>query len=187
MAHKFDVSDPDKLDRPERKALLPAAKILQKAGLNQGMHFADIGCGGGFFSLPAAGIVGSSGKIWAVDISEEMLAHLQSKDPPAQVSALLSSENQFPIPDQAVDMVLVAFVLHEAEAKTQFLSEIKRIMKSTARLIIIDFKKIHEEKGPPREDRISREEVVSLLRDAGFQIEKTISLNDSHYQIIAQS
>ena len=43
-------------------------KILLQIGLNTGMTFVDIGCGYGFFSIPAAEIVGPSGKVICIDI-----------------------------------------------------------------------------------------------------------------------
>ena len=43
------------------------------------MTFADIGCGQGFFTVPAAKIVGESGKVYASDISETNIQKLREK------------------------------------------------------------------------------------------------------------
>ena len=83
-------------------------------------------------------------------------------------------------------MVFTAFVLHEADNVHLFFSEIKRIMKRDARLVIIDFEKIEEESGPPLEHRISKDDAVSLLNASGFDDRDTQSLNSSHYQLVAE-
>ena len=73
MTHKFDAKNRHKLDNPKRREMLPPEKTLIRLGLKQGDIVADIGCGIGYFTIPAANIVGDSGKVFAMDISPEML------------------------------------------------------------------------------------------------------------------
>ncbi len=54
MAHKFNVKDMQKLDSPERRKILPPEETLIKIGLNKNQIFIDIGCGIGYFSIPAS-------------------------------------------------------------------------------------------------------------------------------------
>jgi len=61
MANKFDINNKNKLDNPKRRESLPPYDILKTLGLQEGDIFADIGCGIGYFSIPAADIVGSKG------------------------------------------------------------------------------------------------------------------------------
>ncbi|MEE4311039.1 MAG: hypothetical protein V2J62_04160 [candidate division KSB1 bacterium] len=82
-------------------------------------------------------------------------------------------------------IVFTAFVLHEADDAPLFLSEIRRIMKRDAKLVIIDFEKIEEEGGPPLEHRISRDDAIALLSANGFSIRSSQSLSKSHYQLVA--
>jgi len=42
-------------------------KILERAGLKPGQNVLEVGCGPGFFTIPAAHIVGEEGKVYAVD------------------------------------------------------------------------------------------------------------------------
>lgn len=73
MKKTFDVKNMHKLDNPKRRELLPPDQTLRKLGIKEGEIIADIGCGIGYFTLPASKMVGEKGKIYAMDISAEML------------------------------------------------------------------------------------------------------------------
>ncbi len=53
---------------PERRKMQNPESILIDIGLKPGMIFVDIGCGDGYFALPAARMVGPEGKVIAIDI-----------------------------------------------------------------------------------------------------------------------
>ena len=79
MSHKFSAKDKSKLDNPERRKILPPPITLEKLYLQKGDIVADVGCGIGYFNIPAAVIVGEMGKVYAIDISEEMLREVQER------------------------------------------------------------------------------------------------------------
>jgi len=186
MPHKFDAARAANLEKSDRKQQFPPHKILKEMGLKKDMSLADIGCGGGFFTLPAAEIVGSSGKIWALDISETMLQRLRDKQPPAHVIIKKSGESSFPVADKVVDFVLMSSVLHEADHAEIFLTEAHRILKPNGRLVVIEHEKKQEQGGPPEIDRITKDHAQILLQQAGFIVVQVSSLNNSHYQIIGE-
>ncbi len=53
--------------------------ILKQIGLQGGMQVADLGCGAGYFALPAARLVGSRGKVYAVDVQKSALAQVRKE------------------------------------------------------------------------------------------------------------
>ena len=59
----------------------------------------------------------------------------------------------------------------------------KRILKPSGRLIVIDWEKKVEEKGPPFEERIPKEKAETLFQEAGFEIIGKGNLNPSHYEV----
>ena len=77
MKHKFDAKSKHKLDNHQRRELLPPERTLLLMGLREGDVMADIGCGIGYFTVPAADIVGNSGKVYGLDVSEEMLGDVE--------------------------------------------------------------------------------------------------------------
>ena len=184
--HKFEPKHTARLLSEEREKALSPKRLLEEAGLKEGGTFADIGCGPGFFTLPASMIVGEKGRVFAVDTQQEMLDQLKARKPPKNVVLVKSGESSVPVDDSSADLVLIAFVLHEAERKSVFLKEIKRITKAGGAVLIIDWKKKKEEHGPPVEERLTAKAVSELLTGAGFKGIKASSLNASHYRISAR-
>ena len=66
-------------DEEKRRKWQDPEAILAAIGLKKDDTFVDVGCGAGYFSIPAAKIVGLSGKVYGVDITPEMIARLKDK------------------------------------------------------------------------------------------------------------
>jgi cyclopropane fatty-acyl-phospholipid synthase-like methyltransferase len=76
MVHKFDAKKAGILDDPERVKILDPDRTLDKLELTGEVVLVDLGCGTGFFSIPAARRVK---KVFALDIAQEMLDILREK------------------------------------------------------------------------------------------------------------
>ena len=181
--HKFNPEHIDRLLSAERLMEQHPEGLLRHEGLAPGDSFADVGCGPGFFTIPAAGIVGEKGKVYAIDTSEEMLFELDKRDPPPNVVLVKSAESEIPLDDAVADMALLSYVLHEAEDAVLFLKEVGRILTDGAILLILDWKKRVEDKGPPVQDRLTEESVMKMLEEAGFVDSEASSFTESHYKI----
>ena len=66
-------------DEAERRQWQEPGPILKAIGMEVGKRFADIGCGDGFFSLPAARMAGEGGAVYGVDADAESLKELREK------------------------------------------------------------------------------------------------------------
>src|SRR3989338_4846375 len=111
MAHKFDPQHIDRLLNADRFKEINPRELLASTGLKAGYVFADVGCGPGFFTLPAAEIVGTKGSVHAIDTQQEMLDALKKRNPPACVHIVKSGEQSIPLKDKEADMALLAYVL----------------------------------------------------------------------------
>jgi ubiquinone/menaquinone biosynthesis C-methylase UbiE len=116
-----------------------------------------------------------------------MLIDLRDRrNPPENIILMKSEEYEIPIGDFETDFTLLAFVLHETPDKARLLGEIRRIMKPGATLLVLDWVKKAEDKGPPLEERISDKEARAFVEDAGFDVVQLSPLTHSHYRIIAR-
>lgn len=188
MSHKFDPANKEKLQSEWRKKNLPPIPTLEKLGLVAEDSVADLGCGIGYFTIPATEIINPSNKIFALDTSEEMLAEVEKKGSGtgfSNVVPIKTEEYDLKIPDESVSFALLVTVLHEIEDKERFLQEANRILKPSGRIAVIDWEKKHTEMGPPIDHRISLEEVMELLTTTGFDVSKIINLADVFYGIVA--
>lgn len=186
MHHKFDAKSSTKLDNEERRKRLPPDKVLHKFGLAQGDTVADVGCGIGYFTIPASNIVGPDGRVFAMDISEEMLANTREKAHQARannIETIKISENDFLLPANSVNIGIIFFVLHEAQEPCRFLSELHRIIKPGGRLAMIDWEKREMPQGPPAAHRISNEEATLLLEQTGFSV-TVVDIDENFYGLL---
>ncbi len=182
MAHKFNPENKHRLDNPQRKKDLPVFKILKDAGLKQGDVLVDIGCGVGFFSLPAAQVVGKEGLVYGVDTCKELLLEVEKrKKDKFNIKTVQSGEYDFRLAKEIADFVIVAFVWHEVIDKELFLNRIKELLKDKGVLLILEWQKTKTQGGPPLEDRISKEEALRILEDSGFKDVKELNVYDQAY------
>ena len=172
MVHKFDIKNKHKLDNEMRRKILPPLEILVDMGLREGDIMADIGCGIGYFTFPASRVVGRLGKVFAMDISKEMLVEVDKKADENNISNILTvhtKENDLKIPAGTVTFALISNVLHEAEDNEKFINEVSRILTNDGRIGIIEWQKVEGEFGPPLEHRLSEEYVKNLLFGIGLK------------------
>lgn len=152
--------DPSFLESEGRKKELPPGELLEKAGLKRGDILIDYGCGPGFFSIPAADIVGDKGHVYAVDISEAMLDALgQRVGKRSNITALKPEE----IEGIRADKILLVNVLHEFDDAGEMIKSLNSHLKEGGRFIAIDWQKKETAGGPPVGHRICKEEAMGYF------------------------
>jgi ubiquinone/menaquinone biosynthesis C-methylase UbiE len=176
--HKFSHHHAERLEQPERYSLIPPAETLLRFGLRNGMTFADVGAGTGFFTRAAAEIVGADGAVFALDLSSEMIDILRDKGVQSNIQLLLSEEYLFPLDEHCADMTLLAFVVHETPDIPRFIHEALRITKPGGTIVILEWKKQTEEHGPEKEERLAVDDLLSFL--SGYSV-RSGNMNASHY------
>ena len=110
MAHKFNIGNRHKLDNEKRRKLLPPYKTLENLGLQPGDIMADIGCGIGYFTIPASEVVGETGKVFAMDISFEMIQEVEKKAEEnniTNIKTIVTEENDLKVDDGAVTYAFI--------------------------------------------------------------------------------
>ena len=188
--HKFQAINRKKLDNSKRREILPPKETLMKLGLKFDDIVADIGCGIGYFTFPAANIVNKKNKVYALDISNEMLDDIKNKMNEKNVRNITckkTEEYDLKLEDKSVTYVIMVNVLHEIEDKIKMLKEIHRILKSGGKIAIIDFEKKETEEGPPVGHRIAKEELLDLYKICGFEVIDEISFSNIFYGLVAKN
>ncbi len=187
---RFDPQNVHRLDDPERNRYLPVDAILDTIGLTASGNVADVGAGNGYFALPIALRIGPAYKLFAVDISQEMLGHLREKlsapDAPANVVPLLGTDVATNLPDATCALVFMASVWHEFDDHSAVLAEAARILQSGGRIAILDWRpEGMRPPGPPQDHRIPRSTVERTLTDSHWHVQKAEDINDSIYLVVA--
>ena len=189
----FSPKNMNKLEHPDRYKELPPIEILEKLSLTNGDKFGDFGCGIGFFSIPAAKIVGGSGHVYASDISRDMLEGLKERLPEenkSQVSLCLASVDQGKLSSglsgARVNKAMISTVLHEVDDPQAFLQMVGGALVSGGKLGVIEWIKKDMPMGPSQAIRISEKELEDMLRKTGYQVETAIQLSKRFYMVIAE-
>lgn len=152
---------------PLRKLLQNPEKILSPY-INNGMKVLDIGCAMGFFSLPLARMVGSSGKVICVDLQQKMIESLEKRAKKAGLSNRIGTricrESSLVLDglDEEIDFTLAFYVVHEVPDVCGFFSQVYKTMKPGGRFLVV------EPKG--HVSKRDFEVTISIAEKAGFRI-----------------
>lgn len=190
LPHKFDPSHADRLLAEERRQWQDPNQILSLLGLGPGEVLVDVGAGPGYFSVAAAPLVGPAGKVYAIDISLEMLMKLGQQIYAAgitNVEPVLSRETNIPLDGGIADAALLANVLHEAEDPGALLTEVRRMVKGGGRLLVVEWKKEPTPMGPPVEERLDPAALMSLAPAAGWQVEAAPDPGPYHWAVLLRT
>lgn len=163
--------------------------VLDGIGVRRGWHVADLGCGGGYFTIPFLDYVGEEGVIYAVDRDPDALSSLERSldSVPSrrhQIRLLEEDISKTSIPSHSVDVVFFANVLHDIEDKRIFLEEVKRIAKESAFIVDIDWHREPSPFGPPFNIRITERDAKILAEENGFLVSKSIEAGPYHYGLL---
>ena len=186
MARKFDPNKKDVLVSPQRQRRLDTYLVTAFIPISPYHVVADVGCGPGYFTVPIAKHV-FYGKVFALDVQQEMLdaakkevdrVHLTN------VELVLSQEDKLPLEDDSLDGAFTAFVVHEAETPKVLLEEIRRCLRKSGWLALLEWQKRETEDGPPLKERIDEGELREMAEGIGFRFSARHSLNDSQYMLL---
>ena len=187
MPHKFDVSKIKRLDSPERlKGLPPFEEIFSQLPLKPAQSIADIGCGTGTFSLPLAKHV-AQGKLYCLDIADEMLAEARKKVQENKVTNIVvqkCKDLDFGLKSQSLDGVFMTFVLHEQEDRVGFLKAVSGLLKVGGWVGFLEWVKREMPEGPPLNERIDQPEARVLADSAGFKVLNEKAFGEKFYMMV---
>jgi len=163
--------------------------ILKGIGLSAGMVFVDVGCGDGFFAIPAAQLVGEKGVVYGVDIDASAIERLKDKAAEKglkNVTAKVGEAEETIFCEGCADMVFCGRVLHDFRDPAKVLHNAKRMLKPAGTLVDLDWKKKPTVFGPPVRIRFSEEQAASLIKAAGFTIEDVKAAGRNFYIVTAK-
>ena len=161
------------LIRPERDQEENASESFQKLDLNPGMVVCDLGCGNGYWTLPMAKKVGSQGVVYAVDIQPEMLQKLRQRSDRFQlknVRPVLGTIDNPKLPLDTLDLLLMVDVYHEFSHPESMLWEIRRALKPTGVIALLEYRKEDETVPIKLLHKMSKRQIMKEYTKNGFKL-----------------
>ena len=142
----FGTQDLGLLEAPDRDQWQKPDQIMDALGVAEGSVVAELGAGGGWFTLRLAERVGPNGSVYAEDVQQAMLEgirrRMQSQNR-SNVTTVLGTASDPHLPG-ALDAVLISDAFHEMDipedpkAVVTLLRNIAQALKPQGRLGIVD-------------------------------------------------
>ena len=178
IAHVMGHQAADWLERPEREKEEHPTRMVELLDLKSGDSVADIGAGTGYISWRMAEKVGAQGKVYAVDVQQEML-DLLAKNTKSRglqnVIPILGSITNANLPTNSIDLAIMVDVYHEFSHPYEMMKSMKAALKPGGRVAFVEYraedlnipiKPVHK----MTEAQVRREAIA-----AGLEWEKTIA------------
>ncbi len=174
------------LETPARLNSLKIAEVIPKLGLKPGQIVADIGAGSGIYSLRFANALKAGGFVYAVDIDQALLDHINEAATETGISNLQTVLGQVDDPalPETVDLAFINDVLHHIEHRAEYLKALAGYLKPGGRVAIIDF---IPGKGGHANDptlQVSQEQATTWMAAAGLKPLEDIKLFDDRWFVI---
>jgi ubiquinone/menaquinone biosynthesis C-methylase UbiE len=135
----------ERFEREGRDAYDHRKEAVAALGLKAGMVVADVGAGTGLFTRLFSPVVGESGRVYAVDISEEFVAHVEKvarEQKMGNIVGVVCKPDTVELPPASVDLVFICDTYHHFEYPQKTMRSIHKALKPKGQVVLIDFHRI---------------------------------------------
>lgn len=171
--------------------LLQPSLVIEKAGVKSGQSIADLGCGkNGHLAFHLTGLVGSRGRVYAVDIIK---SHLDDIDGELKRQAIknlrtvwsdLERIGATDIEESSLDVAFIINTLHQAQKPLDLLREAVRLTKSGAKVVVVDWSRYASPLGPDDVYRIDKNKLVDSVKKIGLYLDNEFSAGQYHFGLV---
>lgn len=184
----FQPKDLGLLEGPDRDAWQQPDKVMDELGIADGSVVADLGAGGGWFTIRLARRVGPNGVVYAEDVQHEMIEamrrrveRLRLRD---RVRFQLGKLTDPELPAGALDAALIVGTYPEMAQPVTLLRNLAKSLKPDGRVGIVDFTKEGGGPGPPMEERVDPERIIADARAAGLRLRSRPNFLRYQYMLV---
>jgi len=165
-------------------------KNVEQCGIQAGMEIADFGSGLGHYSLAAGKALISTGRVYAIDIQQDLLTKLKNNATREGVYNIeviwgdIEKPNGTKLRDNSVDLVFLSNILFQIENKDGVVKEAKRVLHTGGRVLAVDWTDSFGGLGPKPEAVFRKDMAMELFEKNGFHLDREIMAGAHHYGLI---
>jgi len=189
------VRTPGELFPPDKIFLLEEPRdwqdteeIMDRLHLGAGDIVADIGAGSGYFTIPFVSRVGDKGLVFAEEIQIEMINYISRKVDELElknIRVIFGKPEDPSLLDNFFNLVFLANTYHELEKPFLMLENIRKDMRFSGRLAIIDWDPAKQSPfGPPIEAKVPENTIIREVERSGFKLIEKHNFMPYHYFLV---
>jgi SAM-dependent methyltransferase len=165
----------DRLETESREIYRQRQNLAALVGPLRGTAVADVGAGSGFMVEEFARLVGSEGKVYAVDINPSMLDAIVQKaeqEGLSNIEKILCPEDSVNLPPRSVDLVFICDTYHHLPYPKATMASIHRALRPGGQLVLVDFRRVAGESSEWLLEHVRAGEDVfrQEILEAGFKL-----------------
>ena len=184
----FPPQDLGDLEGPDRDAWQMPEAIMDALGIADGSRVADIGAGGGWFTVRLARRVGPNGIVYAQDVQPQMLEAIRrrvDREGLRNVRTVRGDSVDPHLQPGSVEAILIVDAYHEfRENGPALLKHLAVALAPGGRLGLVEYTRGDGGPGPPAEDRIDEARVVAEAQAAGLRLARRETFLPFQYFLI---
>jgi SAM-dependent methyltransferase len=173
IATTMHYTGADWLTRESRQREEDCRQLLKELKVQPGQIICDMGCGNGFYTLKLARLTGPKGKVYAVDIQQEMLDLLARRAREAKIENIvpvLGKDDDPRLPANSIDLVLMVDVYHEFSQPAAMLKAIRKSLKPRGRIALVEFRAEDPDVPIKPLHKMSKKQILKELPGNGFTL-----------------
>jgi len=163
------------LEGPDRDAWQMPDAVMDALRIADGSHVADVGAGGGWFTVRLARRVGPNGVVYAEDVQTQMLEAIRrrvDREGLRNVRTVKGIRTDPRLPRQSVEAALIVDAYHEFDDPVAMLRGIAAALKPGGSLGVVNFNKSGGGPGPPTDERVDAARVIEEASAAGLTLRR---------------
>ncbi len=176
------------LERDGREVWDRRDDIIRQLRLSEGQRIADVGAGTGFFSAMMAARVGTSGRVYAVDIASNFVQTSVQRARDLGLNNVVGVVNDpygVGLPTSSVDLIFISDTYHHFEYPQSTLRSMHSALRPAGELVVIDFKRVPGVSGPwvMGHVRAGEPQVIAEIETAGFELTERLDFMQTQYYL----
>jgi SAM-dependent methyltransferase len=182
----FSALDLGLLEAPDREQWQKPNLIMDELRIAEGSVVADLGAGGGWFTIRLARRVGPNGLVYAEDIQPQMIDATRRRaqhERLTNVRTVLGTPSDPRLP-RTIDAVLIVDAYHEIEDPVVLLKNVQRSLNPQGRVGVVGYLPGGGGPGPAPEERVAPDTVVKAAEAAGLKLQAWVAVPPFQFLLV---
>jgi ubiquinone/menaquinone biosynthesis C-methylase UbiE len=161
-------------------------EVIALLGLREGAQVADLGAGGGYFTFKLAAAVGDTGRVYAVDVDDDMIAYLEQRVDDEGIGNVVVVRGKYEdpmLPDGRIDLLFTSNTYHHIQDRPAYFRRVLDDLAPDGRVAILE---LNDSSWFPRTfgHQTPKQTIVDEMNAAGYQLMDDFDVVDRQHFLV---